>query len=110
MARTSAMRLRIMSASQHFEQAGGAHPTTDAHRDHDELGAAAPALDERVPGETGARHPIGMAERDGAAVHVEPLVGNAQLVATVDHLHGEGFVELPQVDVLDLLAGTFEQL
>ena len=40
-----------------------------------------------------------MADRDRAAVHVEPVVGNAELVAAVDHLHREGLVQLPQVDV-----------
>ena len=41
---------------------------------------------------------------------VEPIVGNAERVARVDHLHGERLVQLPQVDVGDLHARALEQL
>src|SRR5581483_615062 len=51
-----------------------------------------------------------MAHGDRAAVHVEPLVRDAQAVAAVDHLHREGLVQLPQIDVFDLFAGLLEQL
>ena len=50
-----------------------------------------------------------MADGDGAAVDVEPVVGDAELVAAVDHLHREGLVQLPQADVVDLEAGALEQ-
>ena len=52
-----------------------------------------------------AGHAVRMADRDRAAVDVQPVVGNAEPVAAVDHLHGERFVQLPQIDVLDLHAG-----
>ncbi len=52
------------------------------------------------------RHAVGMADGDGAAVDVEPVVGNAELVAAVDHLHREGLVQFPQADVLHLQAGA----
>jgi hypothetical protein len=51
-----------------------------------------------------------VAQRNRAAVHVEPVVGNAQLVAAVHHLHGKGLVEFPQVDVVDLQAQFFQHL
>ena len=35
---------------------------------------------------------------------------DAEPVAAVDHLHGEGFVQFPQVDVVDLQSVAFEQL
>ena len=50
--------------------------------------------------------PYGMADRDRAAVDVEAVVRDAQLVAAVDHLHRERFVQLPQADVVDLQAGA----
>ncbi len=53
--------------------------------------------------------PYGMAHGDGAPVHVEPVVRNAQLVAAIDNLHREGLVEFPQVDVGHRLAGPLEQ-
>ena len=40
-----------------------------------------------------------MADGDRAAVDVQLLGVDAEPVAAVDHLHGEGFVQLPQVDV-----------
>ena len=47
-----------------------------------------------------AAHAVGMADGDGAAVDVEAVAGNAQLVAAINHLHGKGLVQLPQVDVV----------
>jgi len=49
-----------------------------------------------------------VADGDRAAVDVEQLVGNAQLVAAVDYLHGEGLVQLPQADVVHLQAVALE--
>jgi hypothetical protein len=36
-----------------------------------------------------------MADRDRAAVDVQAIVGDAEPIPAVDHLHGERFVELP---------------
>ena len=49
-----------------------------------------------------AGHAVGVADGDGAAVDVEAIVGDAELVAAIDHLHRERFVELPEIDVVDL--------
>ena len=57
-----------------------------------------------------AAHAVGVADRDRAAVDVEPVVGNAELVAAVDHLHGKSLVQLPEADVLDLEPGALQQL
>ena len=57
-----------------------------------------------------AAHAVRVAQRDGAAVHIQAIGGNAQLVAAVDHLHGKGFVQLPQVDVADLQAELVQHL
>ena len=48
--------------SNHFEQPRRAHAAADAHRDHDELRAAALAFDERVADEARAAHAVGMAD------------------------------------------------
>jgi hypothetical protein len=82
-----------------FEQAGCAHAAADAHGDHHVLHAAAPTLDERMPDQARTRHAVGVAHGDGAAVDVEPVVGDAQLVAAVDDLHGEGLVQFPQAHI-----------
>src|SRR6185369_3234751 len=61
-------------------------------------------------GETRAGHPEGMADRDRAAIDVVLLGIDAKLVARVEALAGERFVELPEVDVVDLQAMTLQQL
>ena len=43
-----------------------------------------------------------MTDCNRAAVYVESFIRDAQLVAAIKDLHGERFVELPEVDVLDL--------
>jgi hypothetical protein len=45
-------------------------------------------------------------DRDRAAIDIEPVVGDAEPIAAVDHLHREGFVELPKTDILDLETGA----
>ncbi len=62
--------------------------------------AAAFALDQGVADHARAGHAVRMADGDGAAVDVQPLVGNAQPVLAIEHLHGEGLVELPQADIV----------
>src|SRR5882757_8065178 len=101
---------RPMPSIHHLEQAGRAHAAADAHRHHDVLGLAAAALDQSMAGAARAGHAEGMADRDRAAVDVELVVGNAELVAAVEHLHGEGLVQLPQVDVVHLETEALEQL
>src|SRR5437879_9550252 len=59
-----------LSLLRHLEEAGGAHAAADAHRADDELGAAPFPLDQRVADHAGARHAIGVADRDRAAVHI----------------------------------------
>src|SRR3990167_3207427 len=102
--RSSGVRSMLIGnrTSEDLEHPGGAHATADAHRHAHPLGAAALAFDQRVAGQALARHAVGVAHGDGAAVHVELVVRNAQLVAAADDLHGESFVELPEVDVADL--------
>src|SRR5690349_4231029 len=77
------------TALQHFEQSRRAHAAADAHRDHDITGAAALALDQRVTGHPRARHAVRMADRDRAAIDVEPVVRDAELVAAVENLDGD---------------------
>src|SRR5439155_16119482 len=83
-----------------LEQTGGAHAAADAHGADDVAGAAALALDERVTHHPRAAHPVGVPDRDGAAVDVERVHGNAEAIAAVDDLDREGLVELPQADVV----------
>src|SRR5580693_5516392 len=93
-----------------FEQARGAHAAADAHRDHDVFYLAPPSLDQRVTDHASAGHPVRMADGDRAAVHVQPLHRNAELVAAIDDLDGKRLVELPQADVVHLETVALEKL
>ena len=50
-----------------------------------------------------------MADRDRATVDIQNFIWNTELVATIENLHRERFVEFPQVDVIHTEAATFEQ-
>src|SRR5437667_3652672 len=92
-----------------FEESCRAHAAADAHRHHDVSHPAAFTLDERVADQAAAGHAVRMADRNRAAIDVEPVVGNAEPVATVDHLYGERFVQLPEADVVEPHAGPLEE-
>src|SRR5687767_606916 len=96
--------------SEHFEHAGRAHAATDAHRDAHALGAAALAFDQRMTGEALAAHAIRMADGDRAAVDVELVHRDAELVGAIQHLHRERFIELPQIDVAHLQPQALQHL
>ena len=61
----------MVLGSQHFEEAGGAHSTANAHRDDYMSGATPLAFNERVSDQPRARHAIGMTDRDRAAIDVQ---------------------------------------
>src|SRR5437867_3477238 len=99
----------LYGISRHLEEARGAHASTDAHRADDQPGAATLALDERVADHTRPAHPVRMPDGDRAAVDVQAIHGDAELVPAVEHLHRKGFVELPEIDVAHLQAVALEQ-
>ena len=89
---------------QDFENACSAHTATDAHRHANALGTTAFALDQGMAGQALTCDAVRMADGNGAAVDVEPVHGNAQLVGAIQHLHSKGFVEFPQINVVDAQA------
>src|SRR6478672_13577884 len=93
-----------------LEQAGAALAAADAHGHDAPLGLAARTFLEDVAGETRAGHAEGMTDRDRAAVDIVLGGIDAELVARIEALAGEGFVELPEIDVVDLKAVTLQQL
>ena len=60
--------------------------------------------------QTLAAHTVGVSHRNGAAIHVQTVIRNAKAVAAVQHLHGKGLVQLPQVDVAHSQAQAVEHL
>src|SRR6266478_2404233 len=92
-----------------FEQPRSAHAATDAHGHHAVFGLAATSLDQKMSGQAGPGHAVGMADRDRTAVDVEFLGIDAQFVAAINHLDGIGLIQLPQIDIIDLQTMTLEQ-
>src|SRR5690242_18576014 len=92
-----------------FERSGGTPAAAAAHGADGMFRLAPPALDQRGAGQASTGHAIGMADGNRTAVDVELVRVDAELVAAIDHLHREGFVELPEIDVVDLQAVPLEQ-
>src|SRR5262249_16947801 len=92
-ATAAALRSRSI---EDFEQPGCAHAASDAHGHHRALGLAAAAFHQRVAHETRAGHAEWVADRDRAAIDVVFFRIDAELVAAIQALRGEGFVELPE--------------
>src|SRR5690606_20123680 len=102
------------SELREFDEAGRTHTATDAHR-HDTIlqllarFLAAARLEQDVADAARAGHAEGVADGDGAAIDVVLLGVNAKTVARIEALAREGFVQLPEVDVVDLEAVTLEE-
>src|SRR5437764_8307188 len=92
-----------------FKQTGSAHTATDAHRNHDALGAASFAFDERVSCKTRTTHSIRMTDRDRSAIDIELFRIDAKPIAAIDHLHGESFVQFPEIDIGNLQAMPLQE-
>src|SRR5436309_11975148 len=93
-----------------LEQPGRAHAPADAHGDDPPALLPPAQLVEQRSGHARAGHPVRVPDGDLAAVRVEPLGVDAEAVAAVDDLRGEGLVQLDDVDVLELQARVLEQL
>src|SRR3954465_8977702 len=78
-----ALLARHFRSMDDFEQARGAHAAADAHGDDGVFGVAPAALDQGVAGQARPGHAIGMTDRDRAAVDVELLRIDAELVAQI---------------------------
>src|ERR1700712_928720 len=78
-----------------FEQARAALTATDAHGDDAPLRLTAVAFLQDVAGETRAGHAEGVADRDRTAVDIVFLGIDAELVARIQALAGESFIEFP---------------
>src|SRR6202040_3383769 len=96
--------------SIYFEQARCAHAAADAHGHDRALGAAAPSFDQGMAGHARTAHAKGVADGDRSAIDIETFLRDAEPVAAIEHLAGEGFVKLPQIDVVDIEALARQQL
>ena len=69
--------------------------TTNAHGDHDIFYTPTLTLKQGVSNHAGAAHAIGMTHRNRTAIHIQFIVVDAQLIATVEHLHSKRLIQLP---------------
>src|SRR5258707_11747337 len=94
----------------YLEQPRRAHAAADAHGHDRASGAAAPSFDQDMTGHARTAHAERMADRDRSAVDIETFLWDAEPIAAIEHLAGEGFVKLPQIDVIDIEALARQQL
>src|SRR5206468_1991028 len=93
-----------------LEQPGRAHAPADAHGDDPPALLPPAQLVEQRPGHARAGHPVRVPDGDRAAVRVEPLGVDAEAVATVDDLRGEGLVQLAAAMVWNLQPAVLSRL
>src|SRR5207248_10054712 len=93
----SATRPRLVAR---LDNPGRARPGADAHGHHAVTGTASQHLVGDGADHARARHAERVPDRDRAAVDVQVRRIEAERVAAVDDLRGEGLVQLPDVDVL----------
>src|SRR6185312_3613193 len=86
------MRMALMALVRELDQPGSAHAAADAHRHHAVFGLAPLTFEQDVAGHARARHAIGMADGDRAAIDVHAIVRDAEPVGAIDHLRREGLV------------------
>src|ERR1035441_580847 len=93
-----------------LDDGGDTHAAADAQRDQRATRVAALELVDHGAGDHGAGSAQRVAHRDGAAVDVELLVGDVQVLLELQHDGCEGLVQLEQVDVVDRQARAVEHL
>mgnify|MGYP006143825979 CR=1 FL=1 len=107
-ARTEVVGHRVGAGDQLL---GGGQPARVLHVDRDAaLAAAGLQRVQQRDHDAGAGRADRVAQRAGAAVHVDDLVRNLQLRHQGHRHHGEGLVHFPQVHVRHLPAGLGQQL
>src|SRR5438876_2453693 len=93
-----------------LENARAAHAAADAHGHQTVALLATTKLVEDGDGQLRARASERMAQRDGAAVDVDPLTRQGALAHHGERLTSERFVEFNQVEVLELEARLLQSL
>src|SRR4029079_15203725 len=103
-------RLRVGLAGRPLEQRGHALADADAQRREAVAAVAAAELVQERHDEARAAHSERMAERDRAAVDIDPLRVEAQLTDDREALRRERLVQLDEIDILDADTRPLEQL
>ena len=62
-----------------------------------------------MPDQPRARHAVRVTDRYGTTIDIQDLVRDAELVAAIEYLDGESFIEFPKVDVVHRKTAALEQ-
>src|SRR5271168_3338910 len=93
-----------------YDDGGDTHAAADAQCDERATGVAALELVDHGAGDHRAGGTERVSHRDGAAVDVELLVRDVEVLLELQHDGGEGLVQFEQVDVVDRQARAVEHL
>ena len=100
----------MISLAEAFDNHCHALAAANAHRLHAErFICRLQAVDERGH-DARTCHAVWMAKGNRATIDVELLPRNAQVFGRRNHLRGECFINLNQIDVINRLVGTLESL
>ena len=102
--------LQSTTNSSDFKQRCGPHASANTHGGHHIFYATTPPLKQNVPNLSRARHAVGVANRNGAAIHVVDFGIDPKMVAAIQNLASEGFVELPKANVAHAKTCSLQQL
>ena len=89
-----------------LEQSCRALSSPNAHGDHAVARFAASHFVGNGANHARTRHSEGMSDGDRAAVNIELFRVDTQAVAAINHLDGESFVQLPEIDIARSQAAT----
>src|SRR5476649_2241104 len=101
--------VQVASPLNRFDEDGDALAAADAGGADGALSAAAMQLIQKVRGNAGSRGRERVAHGDGASVDVALIARQAQLFFDGEILRREGFVDLEEVEVLQLRLMTVER-
>src|SRR5439155_9443880 len=107
--RSSCFSVALFFSMNDFQKPRGPHAATDTHGDNGIFRLAPTALNQSVAGQPRSSHAVGMPDCDRAAIDVELFRVDPELVAAIDHLHREGLVQFPEINIVDLESVSLEQ-
>src|SRR5258708_29997804 len=91
----------LLGRPRHREQQGIALAAPTAQRRRAESAAPPPELVDQVQGQSGPAHPDRVAERDGAAIHVDDVRSDPEVAHRLDCHSGECLVDLNQIQIFN---------
>lgn len=83
--------------------------TANAHGTYNIPCTATLALDQRVANHPGTRHAVGVAYRDGTAIHVDAFIRYSERVTTIENLDCKCLIQFPEVNIVHFQASALQK-